>query len=330
MIRCLARTGVVFGTLLLLFATVSAVLWAQEEIVASLDRVEGSVEVTDAATRRTVQGRNGLLLRMGDLVVTKDAAKATVKFRDGSEIRLFSNTSFLVEGAKESAERDRSFKFNLFVKVGSIWANFVRQRQVAQVETPTATMGIKGTTLRVVERDDRARVAVTEGIVEVKNDRTSVDLTAGKRLPDFTRTDDLPTKVQDIPYKLDMKSETRELNFEGSRPAEAFVSIQLIDLKSGGNVARSGPIYLRSNYDRISYPQAPQLDARGFARVPLIFAPPDASHAGLEGNIYVWAVLDAENADDTGEGRYLFKFTMPPSTERFEIESETGEGRRRQ
>ena len=75
----LVRLGVIFGTLLLLFTTVS---WAQEEIVASLDRVQGSVEVTDAATRRTVQGRNGLLLRMGDLVVTKDGAKATVKFRD--------------------------------------------------------------------------------------------------------------------------------------------------------------------------------------------------------------------------------------------------------
>jgi hypothetical protein len=326
MTHWLKRYGVLFGTLLLLCNTAAV---AQDEIVASLDRVTGTVEVTDAATRRTVQGRNGLLLRMGDLVVTKDAAKATVKFRDGSEIRLFSNTSFLVEGAKESASGERSFKFNLFVKVGSVWANFVRQRQVAQINTPTATMGIKGTTLRVVERDDRARVAVTEGVVAVSNDRASVDLPAGKRLPDFTRSVELAPLVQDIPYKLDVKSETRELNFEGNRPAEAFLSIQLIDLKSGGNVARSGAIYLRSNYDRITYPQAAQLDARGFARVPLIFAPPDASHANLDGNIYVWAVLDAEDADDTGEGRYLFKFTIPQTTERYEIESETGEGRRR-
>jgi hypothetical protein len=309
-----------------LFATVS---WAQNEIVASLDRVEGSVEVTDASTRRTVQGRNGLLLRAGDLIVTKENAKATVKFRDGSEIRLFSNTSFLIEGGQETSQTERFFKINLFVKVGAIWANLVRQRQVAQVATPTATMGIKGTTLRVVERDDRARVAVTEGVVEVRNDRSSVELTAGKRLPNFTRTDDLPPIVQDIPYKLDLKSETRELSFEGGRPAEAFLSIQLIDVKSGASVARSSPIYLRSNYDRITYPQAPQLDQRGFARVPLIFGPPDASHANLEGNIFVWAVLDAEQDDDTGEGRYLFRFTIPPTTERFEIESETGEGRRR-
>jgi hypothetical protein len=322
----LTRISVFFGTLLLIHTT--SVL-AQEEIVASLDRVQGSVEVTDGATQRAVPGRNGLLLRAGDLVVTKEGAKATVKFRDGSEIRLFSNTSFLVEGAKESAANGRSFKFNLFVKVGAIWANFARQRQVAQVNTPTATMGIKGTTLRVVERDDRARVAVTEGLVEVKNDRTTVELAAGKRLPEFSRTDDLPSKVQDIPYKLDVKSETRELNFEGNRPAEAFVSIQLIDIKTGANVARSGAIYMRSNYDRITYPQAPALDQRGSLRVPLVFAPPDASHAALDGNIYVWAVLDTEDADDTGEGRYLFKFKIPPSKERIEVEAETGEGRRK-
>jgi len=325
--RWFARASVLFGTLLLLHTTVPV---AQEEIVASLDRVQGSVEVTDGASQRSVPGRNGLLLRAGDLVVTKEGAKATVKFRDGSEIRLFSNTSFLVEGARESAREGRSFKFNLAVKFGSIWANFVRQRQVAQINTPTATMGIKGTTLRIVERDDRARVAVTEGLVEVKNDRTTVDLAAGKRLPEFSRTDDLPTKVQDIPYKLDVKSETRELNFEGNRPAEAFLSIQLIDVKSGSNVARSGPVYLRSNYDRITYPQAPVLDQRGGLRVPIVFAPPDATHAALDGNIYVWAVLDSEDSDDTGEGRYLFKFKLPPSQERIEIESETGEGRRKQ
>ena len=325
--RWLARISVLFATLLLIHSTAAV---AEDEIVASLDRVQGSVEVTDGTSQRAVPGRNGLLLRSGDLVVTKEGAKATVKFRDGSEIRLFSNTSFLVEGAKESASGGRSFKFNLFVKVGSIWANFARQRQVANVSTPTATLGIKGTTLRVVERDDRARVAVTEGLVEVKNDRTTVDLAAGKRLPEFSRTDDLPTKVQDIPFKLDVKSETHELNFEGNRPAEAFISIQLIDIKSGANVARSGAVYLRSNYDRITYPQAPALDQRGALRVPLVFGPPDATHASLDGNIYVWAVLDSENADDTGEGRYLFKFKLPPSKEKIEVESETGEGRRKQ
>ncbi len=326
MLNNLARFSVFFGTLLLLFATAA---YAQPEIVASLDRVKGAVDVVEGETQRTVQGRNGLLLRVGDLVVTKEDARATIKFRDGSEVRLFAKTSFLVESGEESASTERFFKFNLFMKIGSFWANFVRQRQVASIATPTATIGIKGTTLRVVERDNRARVAVTEGLVEVSNDRSTIDLPAGKRLTDFNRRDNLEDKIEDIPFKLDVRSETRELDFNQNRPAEAFVTIQLIDIKSGSNISRSGPLYLRSNYDRITYPQAPTLDERGFARVPLIFAPPDTSHSDLDGNIYLWAVLDQEEADDTVEGRYLFRFRLPPSQERFEIEAETGEGRRR-
>ena len=146
---------------------------------------------------------------------------------------------------------------------------------------------------------------------------------------DFTRTDDLQTKIEAIPFKIDLKSETRDLDFTGNRPAEAFLTIQMIDIQTGANVARSGPLYLRSNYDGITYPQNPVLDARGFARVPLIFSPPDSSDADLDGNIYVWALLDQEDADDTQEGRALFRFNIGSSTERFEIEAETGEGRRR-
>lgn len=321
----LTRISVIFGTLLLLFATVAM---AQPEIIASLDRVQGPVDVVEGESQRTVQGRNGLLLRVGDLVVTNENAKATIKFRDGSEIRLFSKTSFLVEGGEESATSERFFKFDLFMKVGAFWANLVRRRQVADIQTTTATIGIKGTTLRVVERDNRARVALTEGLIDVSNDRGTVELQPGKRLTDFTRRDDLTQKIEDIPYKLDVRSESRDLAFDGNRPAEAFLTIQLTDIKSGANVARAGPLYLRSNYDGITYPQAPVLDERGFARVPLIFAPPDASDADLDGNIYVWALLDQEEADDTVEGRYLFRFQLPPSTERFEIEAETGEGRR--
>jgi len=326
-IKTLSRIGAALAALLLLTSVAAA---QQAEVVANLGRIQGRVIVIEGVTQREVQGRQGLLLRQGDTVRTEEGAKATIKFRDGSEVRLFPKTNFLIQGAKESRAGDRSFKFDFRMKLGALWALLVPQRQPATIGTSTATIGIKGTTLRVVERDDKARVALTEGSVEVSNERGTIELEPGKRLTDFTRSDDLATKVQDIPLKLDMKSEKQQLQFSGNQPEEVFVTVQLIDLKTRRQVPRSGPVYFRSNYDGITYPPTAELDQRGFLRVPLQIAPPGAADSELNGNIYVWAVLDQEEADDTAEGRVLFTFPVSTAPERIRVESQTGEGRRAQ
>jgi len=311
-----------------LLCVVGATAFAQEaEIIASLQRIDGPVSVTQAATKESVQGRNGLLLHTGDAVVTGKNGRATITFRDGSEIRLFPNTNFVVE-AKEKKGAGRFFSVNLLMKVGSFWGNFVKQRQVANISTPTATIGIKGTTLRVVERGGQARVALTEGLIAVSNDREQVDLRPGQRLPDFTRTDTLADKVQAIPYKLALSSDQKKLQFRNKRSEDVFISVQLVDVKSGSPVRRAGPVYLRSNYDKIEYPARATLDERGFARVAIKVAPPEPTDAELNGNVYVWAVLDQEQADDTAEGRILFRIPIPQGKERIRVESETGKTRR--
>ena len=304
--------------------------WAQDaDIVASLQRVDGTVSVERAADKENVQGRNGLLLRTGDTVRTDVDSHATIKFRDGSEIRLFPKTQFVVE-AKEREGSGRFFKVNLIMKFGSFWGNFVKQRQVANIATPTATIGIKGTTLRVVERDAEARVALTEGLISVSNTREEVELHPGQRLPNFNRSDTLADKVQAIPFKLDLRSDQRKLEFPSNQPVEVFISIQLVDIKSGNPVRRAGPIYLRSNYDKIDYPAKATLDERGFARLSIKVHAPEAADADLNGNVYVWAVLDQEQADDTSEGRILFTVPIPAGQERIRAESRTGETKRTQ
>ena len=204
----------------LLLSLFASAAWAQDaEIIASLQRVEGTVSVVRATDKETVQGRNGLLLRAGDTVQTAAEGLATIKFRDGSEIRLFPNTHFVVE-AKEREGSGRFFNVNLIMKAGSFWGNFVKQRQVANITTPTATIGIKGTTLRVVERDAQARVALTEGQITVSNEREQVELQPGQRLPSFNRADTLADKVEAIPFKLDLRSDQRKLEFRDNKPEE--------------------------------------------------------------------------------------------------------------
>jgi hypothetical protein len=313
------------GLLLCLFAPAA---WAQEaEIIASLQRVEGPVQVTQAADKETVQGRNGLLLHAGDTVITGQDGHATIKFRDGSEIRLFPNTNFVVE-AKEKEGPERIFNVNLIMKIGSFWGNFVKQRQIAKITTPTATIGVKGTTLRVVERNDQERVALTEGLISVSNAREEVELQPGQRLPNFTRSDTLADKIQAIPYKLELRSDQKQLAFPSQQAVDVSINIQLVDIKSGSPIRRAGALYLRSNYDKIDYPARASLDERGFARVTIRVKPPEPADAELNGNVYVWALLDQEQADDTAEGRILFTLPTPPGKEHIRVESKTGESRR--
>jgi hypothetical protein len=316
------------GLVLLLLGVVGTSAFGQEEnIIASLQRVSGTVTVRQAQTNETVQGRNGLLLRAEDTVTTEEESRATIQFRNGSEVRLFPSTTFVVQATEEPG-KERTFTFNLLMKVGSFWGNFVKRRQVANINTPTATIGIKGTTLRVVDRDGRARVALTEGLIDVNNDREKVELQAGKRITEFNRSDSLADKVQDIPFKLDLKSDKRSLEFRDNQTEEVFVTVQLIDIKSGSPVRRAGPLYLRSNYDKVTYPAQATLDERGFARVALRLAPPEAADASLNGSVYVWALLDQESADDTAEGRILFRIPIPQVKERVRVESKTGESQR--
>lgn len=324
------RKALQYGALAsIVFLFGSSVAMAQEsEIVASLDRLEGRAQVIVSATNRTVQARNGLLLKDGDTVVTKEKSRVTIKFRDGSEVRLFPRSQFVIQASKESKGKQRSFSYRLFLKLGSIWGHFTPQRQIASVGMPTATIGIKGTTFRAVYRNKKSRVALTEGLVEVRNERSKVDLVPGQRLPDFTATEDLTKIVQDIPLKVDIKSEKRKLAFAGNQPEEVFVSLQLINIKSGAEFHRSGKVYFRSNYGRITYPPVSNLNQRGFARVPLVIAPPTPADDKLDGNIYVWAVIDEEAADDTAEGKILFTIPVRSGKQRIRIESDTGEGKR--
>ncbi|MEE8433874.1 MAG: FecR family protein [bacterium] len=323
------RNSMIFfvSVVFMMTAAIPPVFAQSKDIVASLQRISGRVSVKQVRTRKTIRGRNGLLLRTGDTVITARRARSTIKFRNGSEIRLFPRSEFQVRTSERKGKR-RTFRFSLFSRVGSFWGRFVKRRQVANIRTPTATIGIKGTVLRVVDRDGKARVALTEGLIDVSNDREKVELRPGKRLTEFASSDTLADKIQDIPLQLDMKSQKRKLEFRNSQPEEVFVSIQLVNIKTGRPIRRSGSLYLRSNYDKITYPREAVLDERGFARVRIQFAPPEPSDAKLNGNVFLWAVMDQEDADDVSEGRLKFTIPVPPGADRFRIPSDTGEVKR--
>lgn len=117
-------------------------------------------------------------------------------------------------------------------------------------------------------------------------------------------------QVEPIPLGTRVAVHPEALTFPGGRPEAVEIEIQLSDVRTGEPEARPGELYFTSSYPGIVYPEQAALDAGGFARVRLVVRPPtEAERRELGGRILVFVVIDAEDADDTIEGRIVL--TLP-------------------
>ena len=106
----------------------------------------------EAVTAKSPKGRrgiNGMLLFAGDKISTAENSKATIEYRDGSRVRLFQNSQLVLNLSDEQAASKRTFKFQLSLNKGSLRGRFLKGLQRTKIRTPTAQIGVKGTTVRI-------------------------------------------------------------------------------------------------------------------------------------------------------------------------------------
>lgn len=314
---------VLICTLLLLW---SPPVFAVQTAIATLSKVTGKVEVRLAKNKKVTIGRNGLLLYPSDQIATGSNGRVTILFRDGSEIRLFENTQFVIESGHEVPTEKRSFRYKLFMKLGSVWGNFMRGRQKTNIRTPTATIGVKGTTLRISDTKEKgANVSLTEGLITVKNDTSEIELLPGKRIKNFSKRDQLSEKVEDIPSKLFMKTENYQLDFKSTAWQTVRISIQMGNVASGKYVKRPGNVYLRSDYYNVRFPSDVKLDSEGFIRIPVKIGPPRTKDKEFDGKVIIWAVMDEADMDDVGAGNLTLKVKTPGKRRHFQLDADSGD-----
>ena len=290
--------------------SIAAPVWAQEEgsAIATLSKVEGYVEVFSEAKSKTRRGREGLMLFAGERVNTGKDSKVTVEFRDGSTFRLFRKTDFLIEEGIEQQTRERSFKYQLSMKLGSLHGRMKRGMQRTRLRTPTAIVGVKGTTVRITETSKgQATIGLSEGKIEVTNAVSSIELKAGQWLPEIGRTDELDEKIAKLPNLLFLKTEEYELDFSDKHSKQLFISIQMEDSQSGKMTKRTGPVRLESEYYSIKMPNQVFLDAEGFIRFPIEIDPPRMDDPEFNGLIQIRANMDDIGFDDVGEGMMVLR-----------------------
>lgn len=293
--------------------------------VANLAKLKGSVAVKRMKNRQSAEitGREGLILKEGDLVITRKNASVSIIFRDGSEVRLFQNTEFRIEAVKET--KKRTFKNNFFMKLGSIWGSFIKGRQNTQIRTPSATIGIKGTTLNISERNNESSVSLSSGLIGIKNIDHEMDLEPGKMVKGIQRTGTIEDKVKEIPVRLSIKADKTKLQFKNGTNEKVRLTIQLVNKNTGSNISKKGPVQFSSDMgNRIKFPQNVALNQNGYAFVEVdVPAPGDEEYQ--TGQSKLIAFLDGEEFAEIGSGQVTLTFDIPKKKRTIRINMDSGE-----
>jgi hypothetical protein len=151
----------------------------------SVKKADGSVRILSQKSR----------IENGDTLDTQRDSYAQIKFADGAQVTLKPNTSVKLDSIKFAKEdpREDSFLYRL-VKGGLRAVTGVvgeRSKDKYQLETATATVGIRGTTFSADDcvssrggdcgrLDPGVYVSVADGEVVVRNPQGEIGLAAGQ------------------------------------------------------------------------------------------------------------------------------------------------------
>ncbi len=290
------------------------------DAVASLGKLRGDVEVLrkirGIKDSRKIPGRTGLILNDKDVVITGSRAKATIIFRDGSEIRLFQRTRFVIEKSEESKVGKRRFFHNFKLTLGSFWGKFTKGRQRTKIKTPTATIGIKGTNVAFSERDGRLDISLSSGLIEVENQHESILLQPGKGIMGMNKTGSIQDKVQDLPYRIMIRPDKSHIEVpDKGGTEEIFLTLQVIENKTQKNVYLSGNVYISMQLDKVVFDRNVVLNKRGYARIRALIKPFQKADY-KNGQAQILAVMDGEQYLNIGAGQAVLTFDVPENMSR--------------
>ena len=299
--------------------------------VASIKSMLGDVKIQ--RFQRFIPGRRGLVLNDEDVVITGQNAKATIIFRDGSEIRLFQNSNFTIEKSEEVQGKGKGFlkRFRLFsnkikLTTGSFWAKFTKGRQQTRISTPTATCGIKGTVVSFSQRDDMLNVSLSVGEVELENEDEKITLSSGKMIEGITKRGSFKAKIKELPYRLTIVPDNPKMQIPTpGNQNQIFFTLQLIDVKTQKNFERSGDVYISMQLDKIVFPERIRLNKRGYSRLFAIVKPFQEGDYG-NGQIEVLAMIEGQRFMNVGAGQAMLTYDIPKKSKRtIQIDATTGE-----
>jgi len=142
----------------------------------------GKVQVLEIKKANWKKARMNQAIYSGDRIKTNLNSRLELEMPDGSVIKIHENTIFDVKSIKTAARDNKDeMKFTLFA--GNIWAKFkklVNTRQTRQIESPSAVVAIRGTTIEMnVDQNKRTVVRVLEGRVGIRSKDVTGEVLVG-------------------------------------------------------------------------------------------------------------------------------------------------------
>jgi len=150
--------------------------------VARVSDVSGTVTITPSGEELTKPLGEKRLVRAGDKLSTAAEARLSLNWIDGTRIRMEPETTLTVEKCQvASGVQEATFRLD----VGKIWVRVLKmlsQQDKFEINTPTATAGVRGTVFAVqVAADGSTVVSVFEGQVTLAGEGGNVEVTANSQ-----------------------------------------------------------------------------------------------------------------------------------------------------
>jgi uncharacterized protein YfaP (DUF2135 family) len=158
-----------FHSILMILFMMAIVAVAQKK-TANIKFLIGDVQVQPNGQVSWAKAKINDKVSQGDRVKTGISSRAELEMPDGSVIRVDQSSIFDVKDIKtEEDDGEDEMSFSLWA--GNIWAKFTKVisgRRSRTVETPSAVVAIRGTTIEMnVDEKQTTKVSVEEGLVSV-------------------------------------------------------------------------------------------------------------------------------------------------------------------
>ena len=267
---------------------------------AVLSQIQGKIRA--GYVKKMVAGTNGMLLSPRNRIKTEKNGKSTVFIKDGSEIRLFTDSEVIL-GAKKS-HSSRWMRYKILLLSGSFWGNFVKEKNPVEVSDGTLRLQIYEGSIRFSKKNTGTDISVLKGTVRVFNKSSFVKLHGGQRLFQIQENDFMPRKISIIPNKLKLSLGKYAPISNRNNIIELNLNLQLVRYGSDRTVDRPGPVHLWTNYYNLELPDSIRLNTEGKAKAKIKVFPPSLEDRTFGGSVTFYAIMDQKGFDDVRDGTF--------------------------
>ena len=186
---------------MVIFTLLTSASFMQNKSTAKIKFLIGKAEILskNQTDWRTV--KLNMIIKSGDRIKTLLNARVEIDMPDGTLIKVNENSIFDVKEIR-TVEQDKEDKMSFTLWAGNIWARFkkvVNTRQARQIESPSAVVAIRGTTLDMnVDNNQSTTVRVFEGSVSVISKDAEGEVIVGTNQETTVDKGRAPTSPQTI------------------------------------------------------------------------------------------------------------------------------------